>query len=153
MKKILVIGLISASLALPALAAEPPTPGQKLSEAQIAQWGKLPSYQVGKSHYQVLPVRPAGGQYTLLLNSQGIVGISHNEIAISQVSRQAAETGLAKTTPQPLSIEYFEQARVTNARYANFEQAVTALKVLQAALPEAQVRLPLQFGQTRPNRP
>lgn len=151
MKKRIFLGLLSASLAVAShAAADAPTPGQKLSKEQIAQWGHLPVYQVGKSKFRVLPARPADSQLTLLVNAQGVVGVSRNEVAISGVSAQTAQTRLRQTVPQPLSLEHFDQAGVTVARYADFSQAVEGLKAVQAALPEAQVRLPVQFGQQVP---
>jgi len=147
MKKRFFLGLLSASLALAAhAAADVPAPGQKLSKAQIAQFGDLPAYRVGKSTFRVIPVRPANSQATLLLNAQGVVGVSHNDIAISRVSAETAQARLRQIAPAPLSIEHFEQAGATVARFADFGQAVEAMKAVKAALPEAQVRLPIQFG-------
>lgn len=151
MKKRFFLGLLSASLALASHAAtDAPAPGQKLSDTQIAQWGDLPAYRIGRSKFRVIPVRPANSQATLLLNAQGVVGVSHNDIAISRVSAETAQARLRQIVPQPLSIQHFEQAGVTVARFADFGQAVEGMQAIKAALPEAQVRLPLQFGQQVP---
>ncbi len=151
MKKLFFLGLLSASLTLASHAAtDVPTPGQKLSKEQIAQWGDLPVYRVGKSKFKVIPAHLADSQSTLLINAQGVVGVSRNEVAISRVSAQTAQARLRQLVPQPLSVEHFDQAGVTIARYADFSQAVEGLRAVQAALPEAQVRLPVQFGQQVP---
>jgi hypothetical protein len=151
MKKGFFFGLLSASLALAAHAtADVPAPGQKLSDAQIAQFGDLPVYRVGNNKFRVIPVRPADNEATLVLNEQGAVGISHNEVAISKVSAQTAQTRLRQVVPQPLSIQHFEQAGVTIARYADFSQSVEGMQAIKAALPEAQVRLPVKFGSRVP---
>ncbi|NGM86730.1 hypothetical protein G5B35_05340 [Parapusillimonas sp. SGNA-6] len=151
MKKRFFLGLLSASLALSAhAAADVPAPGQKLSDAQIAEWGDLPMYRIGRSTFRMIPVRPANGQATLLLNTQGVVGISHNDIAISRVSAETARARLKQIVPQPLSIEHFEKAGVTVARFADFGQAVAGMQAIKAALPEAQVRLPVQFSSQVP---
>lgn len=148
MKKRLLLGLLSASLALIShAAAGTPTPGQKLSAEQIAQWSDLPVYRVGKGEFRVIPSTTAERGVTLVVNAQGIVGVSRNEIAISSVPAQTAEAQLRQVVPQPLSVEHFDPAGVTVARYADFSQAVQALDAMQAALPEAQIRLPIQFRQ------
>jgi hypothetical protein len=78
------------------------------------------------------------------------VGISHNEVAISGVSAETVQAGLRQVVPSPLSIQRFDQAGVTVARYADFAQAVDGLRAIKAALPGAQVRLPVQFGRQVP---
>lgn len=149
MNKRLFLGTICMSLALASHAApDTPAPGQKLTQQQIAQWGDLPVYKVGKSKFRVLPVHLSDAQLTLVINGQGVVGVSRNELAISKVPADIIQHQLRQTVPQPLSVEYFEQAGVTVARYADFGQAVEAMRAVQTVLPEAQVRLPVQFDQT-----
>lgn len=148
MKKRFLLGLVGASLALSSHAAPGnPTVGQKLTPEQIAQWGNLPVYQIGKSEFRVIPPGSSERGVTLVINAQGIVGVSRNEVAISNVPAQTAEAQLRRADPQPASVEHFDTAGVTIARYANFGQAVQALGMLQTALPQAQVRLPIQFRQ------
>jgi hypothetical protein len=151
MIKRFILGILGASLAFASHAApDMPAPGQKLTQEQIALWGKLPVYQIGKSQFRALPADPAHSQSTLLINEQGTVGISHNEVAISGVSAETVQAGLRQVVPSPLSIQRFDQAGVTVARYADFAQAVDGLRAIKAALPGAQVRLPVQFGRQVP---
>lgn len=148
MKKRFLLGLASASLAIIShAAAGNPTVGQKLTPEQIAQWGNLPVYQVGKSEFRVIPSGSTERGVTLVVNAQGIVGVSRNEVAISNVPAKTAEAQLRQAVPQPSSVQHFDTAGVTVARYADFGQAVQALGTLQSALPQAQVRLPIQFKQ------
>lgn len=146
MKKSIILGLILTSLAVLGQAADLPYPGQKLTKKQIAAWGNLPAYQIGKSQFRVLPVKPESTEATLVINAQGVVGLSRNEVTISGLPAGQVKAGLGQITPQPLSMQYFEQADVTFARYADFGQAVAGFHAIQAALPDATLRLPIQFN-------
>src|SRR5690606_31187139 len=137
--------LLGVSLALTSQAAFALTPGQKLSDAEIAQLGTLPMYEIGRVQYRVVPPEQADGT-TLILNRQGVVGVTRNEISITGAPVQEIEARLGQTVPQPLSVQHFEPTNITVARYADFAQAVEGLQALKAALPEAKVRLSVQFG-------
>src|SRR5690606_8727694 len=107
MKKSLrrLIGLLGASLALGSFAAVALTPGQKLSDAQIAQLGDLPAYDIGGSQIRVIPGQLTDNGATLLLNAQGIVGSSRNEIAITGMPADQIQAALKQALPQPLSVQ------------------------------------------------
>ena len=144
------LGLLGVSLALTGHAAGVLTPGQRLSAEQIAQWGELPVYEIGASQVRVIPSQQAGSQVTLLINAQGVVGSSRNEITISEAPAQGVQTVLQQVTPAPLSVQQYEPTGITVARYADFGQAVEGLRALKAALPDAKVSLPVQFGKQIP---
>lgn len=144
------IGLFGLSLALSSHAVFALTPGQQLSETEIAQLGKLPTYDIGGLQIRVIPSKQTDSDITLIVNKQGVVGSSRNEIAISKVDAQQAQTLLSQITPQPLSVQHFEPTGITVVRYADFGLAVEGLSVIKAKLPEAKVRLTIQFGKQVP---
>ena len=143
------LGLLGVLLALSSSAAFALTPGQTLSADQIAQLGKLPVYDIGESRVRVIPSQSNGG-ITLLLNAQGLVGSSRNEVAISEAPADRVQTVLRQTLPQPQSVQTYEPTGITVARYADFAQAIEGLHALKAALPDAQVSLSVRFGKKVP---
>ena len=152
MKKIFrrFLGLIGLSLALTSHAAFALTAGQQLSQEQIAKWGTLAEYDIGGSRIRVIPSQASGSQDTLLINAQGVVGSSRNEVAISDAPTQDIRAQLKQTLPQPVSVQHYEPTGLTVLRYADFEQAVAGLRALKKALPAANIRLPVQFGKQVP---
>lgn len=149
MKKVLILGLLCTSLTTASMAnaSDEPVPGQKIPSTQLAEWGDLPTYRIDRSVFRVLPVRAGYPGLTLLVNGQGVVGASRNEVTIGKVDAGTVRSTLQQFVPQPLSITYFEQAGVTVARYADFKQAHDAFQALREAMPDAQIRLPVNFGQ------
>src|SRR5690606_40853389 len=103
--------LLGLSLALAAPSAFALTPGQQLSEAEIAQLGKLPVYKIGRSELRGIPSPEAG--VTLVLNRQGVVGLSRNELTVTGVSDQDLKARIAQVFPQPLSVQHFESTGIT----------------------------------------
>lgn len=144
------LGLFGLSLALTSQTVFALTTGQMLSETEIAQLGKLPTYDIGEVQIRVLPSHQTESGTTLVINKQGVVGSSRNEIAISKVDAQQAQTLLKQITPQPLTVQYFEPTGIIVVRYADFGLAVEGLGIIKAKLPEAKVRLPIQFGNQVP---
>lgn len=143
------VGLLGMSLALASSASFALTPGQVLSEAEIAKWGTLPTYEIGKSRIRVIPPQYSGSQDTFLLNAQGMVGSSRNEVVVSEAPADV-QAVIQQTQPRPVSVQHFEPTGITVAKYADFAQAVDALRALKAALPGAKVGLPVQFGKQVP---
>ncbi len=143
-------GLLGFSLALAGHPAWALTVGQKLSAEEIAQWGELPAYDIGGSQIRVLPSQQPGSEATLLLNAQGVVGSSRNEVSISDAPAERVRELVQRTLPRPLSVQHYEPTGITVLRYADFGQAVEGLNALKAALPGAKVRLPVQFGKRVP---
>ncbi|MBN9477165.1 MAG: hypothetical protein ABS43_00920 [Bordetella sp. SCN 67-23] len=143
------IGLIGMSLALASGAAFALTPGQKLPKSQIAQWGTLTVYDIDGSHIRVIPPQYSDSQDTLVLNEQGVVGKSANEIVVAEASA-GVQAVIEQTQPRPVSVKHYEATGITVATYADFAQAVEALRALKAALPSAKVGLPVLFTRPQP---
>jgi len=142
-------GLFGVALALASSAAFALTPGQKLTKAEIAEWGALTEYKIGSSRVRIIPPQYSGSQDTLLLNAQGVVGISRNEVVVSEAPA-GVQAVIQQTQPRPVSVQHFEPTDITVAKYADFAQAVDALRALKAALPGAKVGLPVQFSKQVP---
>jgi hypothetical protein len=145
------LGFLGISLALASQTAFALAPGQKLSEAQIAQLGVLQMYDIGGTQLRVIPAQQPGQQETLLINAQGIVGSSRNEITISRAPEAGIQAQLQQMSPQPASVRHYEPTGITVLRYADFAQAVEGLRALKAALPGAHVRLGVRFTTPVPN--
>ncbi|NYT60223.1 hypothetical protein H0A65_14965 [Alcaligenaceae bacterium] len=140
------LGLLGVLLALAGQPAFALTPGQKLSDAEIAQLGKMPVYKIGRLELRGIPSQGADDGITLVLNQQGVVGLSRNEITVTGVSEQDLQARIAQVFPQPVAVQHFEPTGITVVRYADFSQAVDGLRILKKALPEATVRLAVQFN-------
>lgn len=143
-------GLLGVALALAGQPAFALTPGQKLTDDQIAKLGPLPTYDIGGSQVRVIPPQASKGSATLLLNAQGVVGRSRNEVAVSDAPANA-EAVFQQIQPRPVSIQRYEATGITVLKYADFEQAIAAQRALKAALPDAKVSLPVMFGRQVPN--
>jgi len=142
-------GLLGVSLALASHTAFALTPGQVLTKAEIARWGDLPAYDINGSRIRVIPSQASGGQKTLLLNEQGVVGSSRNEVVVSDAPSDV-QVVIQQTQPRPVSVQHYEPTGITVSKYADFAQAVEALRALKKALPDAKVGLPVMFGKKVP---
>lgn len=131
-------------LALVAHAAGGFAPGEKLSEAEIAELGDLPSYNVGKTRVRVMPSDQTDDHLTWLLNSQGMVGTSRNQVMVAGAPPDAQEI-IQQTQPRPVSVLYHEQTQIIVATYADFGLAAEALNALKESLPTATLALPMVF--------
>ncbi len=141
--------LLGMSLALVSSAGFALTPGEMLSEEDVARLGTLRTYEIDSSRIREIPPQFTGSQDTLLLNEQGVVGISQNEVVLSETPDNV-QSIIQQTLPQPVSITHFAPTGITLAKYANFAQAVEALRALKTALPSARVGLAVQFGRPVP---
>ena len=69
---------------------------------------------------------------------------------------QLNEYGVKKRTHQDFdpaqaaAVRYYEHMNTTLLRYASLEQAIAALAPIRAALPGAEVALPVRFSTPRP---
>lgn len=145
-----VLGALGLTMMMASQSALALEPGQAATPEQLAQWGELPGYDIGSTRFGVLPERPADGQGTLLLNEQGMVGISYNEITVANAQEVQVRAAASRAAHAPLTLRHYTPTGITVLRYAEFGQAVEGLNVLKAGLPEATVRLPVQFGKPRP---
>lgn len=144
------LGILGLSMVMACQAAGAPEPGQTATPEQLAQWGELPGYDIGASRFRVIPGQPSDGQGTLLLNAQGVIGVSRNELTVVNASEDQVRTAAGYATHAPVSVQHFVPTGTTVLRYADFSQAVLGLEALKTALPKATVRLPVQFSKPVP---
>ena len=78
-----------------------------------------------------------------------MVGKSANEIVVAEASA-GVQAVIEQTQPRPVSVKHYEATGITVATYADFAQAVEALRALKAALPSAKVGLPVLFTRPQP---
>src|SRR5690606_25771664 len=105
------LGLFGLLFVLSGQAAGDYAPGQVLSKAEIAQLGDLVEYKIGKMRVQVLPSPYTSGDKTLLVNSRGMVGVSHNQVMVAEAKPDTEET-VQHSQPRPVSVEYHKQTGI-----------------------------------------
>jgi len=100
----------------------------------------------------VLSTRVAanGTPMTMLLDANGVVGQTHHEVLIAEQPTEQVRQQLAALTAQAAAVRYYEHMNTTLLRYASLEQAIAALAPIRAALPGAEVALPVRFSTPRP---
>ncbi|WP_322997126.1 hypothetical protein [Castellaniella sp.] len=145
----LLSGVAMAALALSAQAADAYQPGQRLQAKQIQRLGQLPVYTVDKQQYRLLPQSAAGGR-SLLLDAQGVVFSSQNEILITGATENDVQLGAGKG-PVPVSVQSFAATGIVVLRYADFGSAVSALAWLQQQLPQASLHLAIEQAPLKPS--
>ncbi|MFA5489740.1 MAG: hypothetical protein WC284_11045 [Candidimonas sp.] len=141
--------LLGMLLALTSSACLALSPGEMLSQEEVSRLGQLPSYDIDANRIRVIPPQHSGSEDTLLLNEQDVVGISQNEVVVSEAPDNV-QAVIQQTLPQPVSITHFAPTGITLAKYADFAQSVQAMRALKAALPDARIGLAVQFGRPVP---
>lgn len=143
-----IIGVMAVTLTLSAQAADSYQLGQRLNANAIQRLGQLPVYAVGKQQYRLLPRLSANGS-SLLLDAQGTVLGSQNELLITGATENDVQLGVQKD-PQPASIQYFSATGITVVRYADFGAAVDGLARLKQRLPQASIHLAIEADLAKP---
>lgn len=126
--------------------------GQKLSRAQARSLGALKSIRIDGLDYRVLATRTAadGLPVTKLLDADGVVGQTHHELLIIGQPTEQVRQQLGALVAQAARVRYYEHMGLTLLRFASLDQAVAALAQIRAALPDAELALPISFSQMRP---
>ncbi len=125
--------------------------GKKLSREQARSLGALQRVQIDGREYRVLATRTAAGgtPVTTLLDAEGVVGQTHHEVLIVEQPTERMRQQLAALTAQAATVRYYDHMDTTLLRYASLEQAIGALAQIRAALPGAEVALPVRFSVPR----
>ncbi len=145
--------LLAAVLPISTACAQTEFPlGKKLDREQARSLGTLQQVQIDGREYRVLATRTAanGTPVTMLLNADGVVGQTHHEVLIAGQPTEQVRQQLGALTAQAATARYYEHMDTTLLRYASLEQAISALAQIRAALPGAEVALPLRFSAPRP---
>lgn len=87
---------------------------------------------------------------TTVVNEQGLVGKSRNEVLISNISTADAKTKISAYLSQAISVKYYDHMNITALRFASFSEAAQARNELQALMMGAKVTLPIEFSVPTP---
>jgi hypothetical protein len=124
--------------------------GQHLNAQQQQALGELRRIDIDGRVYRVLRTGAAanGLPITTVINRSGMVGQTYHEVVIAEqptaTVRQQAGALLAGA-----EVTHYDQTNITLARFASLAQAAAALPQLRAALPGAEVGLPITFERPR----
>jgi hypothetical protein len=99
---------------------------------------------VGKSTLRIVGVSADG---TMVANELGAVGLSRNEVLISQVPTAQVRKSIDSIAGSASSVTYYEPTQITVLRFATLAQAVQARSQILALLPKAGVSVPVDFAQ------
>lgn len=87
---------------------------------------------------------------TTVVNEQGLVGKSRNEVLISNIPTAEAKAKISAYLSQAISVKYYDHMDITALRFATFGEAAQAQAELQALLTGAKVTLPIKFSVRTP---
>lgn len=132
----------------PAQAQTTYTLGQSLSAEQVQTLGKLPTVTIGTSQYQVLQTsqNAQGVAYTMVLDSNRRVGQTYHELLIPEQPTAQVRQQLGAVASQAKTVNYYDQTQITLMRFATLDQAIKALAQARAAMPDAEIGLPISFS-------
>lgn len=92
----------------------------------------------------------AAGTPSTVVNERGIVGISHNEVLISQVPTQIVRQTLGRLSHAAVQVQYYDHMDISTLKFATFQEAVIASDQLKGLLPpEAGLDVPIRYGERR----
>jgi hypothetical protein len=149
--------LISALCQLPVHAS--PEVGKQLSATELANLQGQVNHKVNgrvliqlpsvASHAQANGNANTATPTSWVVNENGVVGRSRNEVLVARLSTQDVREKLGSLASAPVSIQYFDHMDITSLRFGTLAQAVAAREQLQTLLPKGQVSLPVQFHQPK----
>ena len=132
----------------PAQAQSSYTVGQRLSAEQIQTLGKLSAATIGSAQYQVLQTgqNAQGVAYTMLLDTNRRIGQTYHELLIAEQPTAQVRQLLGAVASQAQTVNYYDQTQITLMRFATLEQSIKALAQARAAMPDAEIGLPISFS-------
>ena len=140
----------SAQAASTTTVAETLTPGTRLSIAQKSAL-QLRSVQLGSANYRVVNSTVGSEPVTTVVNSQDVVGISRNELVISELATGTAQAATAGLPVKPVSENAYPHLNTTVLRFASLADVERARQHLASALPaSAKLSMPIKFAEVKP---
>lgn len=144
---------------LPAAQAQPAQPyaaGDRLTPQQMAPFARLPPLRVGDqvlreiSSQSLMTMSLGGavssGPSSRVVNEQGWVGESRNELVIAQIPVAEVQQRLQQMIRNAVSVQYDEARAITVLRFSSLPSAVRARSSVLRLWPQARVELPVSYG-------
>jgi spore germination cell wall hydrolase CwlJ-like protein len=127
--------------------------GRKLSAAELAQYANSPSIAVGDESFKVISTQSvtkatsaASTAMTQVINADGVIGTSTNEVIVSQVGVNTVTQAVTQLSVKPAASQYYPHLNLSRLSFASFQDAARAQAQLSAALPQARVDLPIEYS-------
>ena len=147
------LGCLSTAYSAPA-----PTVGTRLLPAEVTALGGITQHTIGRGFVTELPAGSGGvtlkstdgSLITSVINDRGVVGVSRNEVLISQMPTATVRSQAAALLSAAKSVTYYDHMQITSVRYRSLGEAVAGREKLQAALSKAKVTLPIEYQQSKP---
>jgi hypothetical protein len=145
--KVLVF-LLFINFPLSVMAGVLPAVGSTLTETELAKLSITGTVQVGQNQYRILGVNAGtlSKPSTLVVNAQGVVGLSNNEVVVTNAATSQVKTKVGTYSGKTLAVNYFDSMNMTALQFQSFRDAVNARNELQTLFPQATVTLPITFS-------
>jgi hypothetical protein len=141
---IVCIGSMAAATA--AIAATDFVPGQMLSAAERSALKPQGSVTIGKLPLTIVKASTADSPNTVVINSVGAVGISKNELLISNVPTSKVKAVLQSMSVSSVATVYYDHMDISSLRFASLQAAVSARDALSPVLPQATFDVPVRYS-------
>ncbi len=144
----LFIGLIAMTSGL---AQTIPPIGSTLTASDMETAKTKTQIQDGKSVLWVLSTgRSSSGPLTMLVNEQGVVGRSANEVIIANSPIEQTKLRITSYLSKTVSVDYVDNMKITVLRFSAIADAAKAVAELRTAMPDARITLPVVYSIPRP---
>ena len=143
----LFIGLIAMTSSL---AQTTPPIGSTLTASEMETAKTKTQIQDGKRVLWVLSTgRSSSGPLTMLMNEQGVVGRSANEVVIANSPTEQTKLRITSYLSKTVSVDYVDNMNITVLRFSAIADAAKAVAELRTAMPDARVSLPVTYSVMR----
>jgi hypothetical protein len=86
----------------------------------------------------------------MLVNEQGVVGRSANEVIIANSPIVQTKLRIASYLSKTVSVDYVDNMKITVLRFSAIADAAKAVAELRTAMPDARITLPVVYSIPRP---
>jgi hypothetical protein len=144
----LFIGLIAMTSGL---AQTTPPIGSTLTASEMETAKTKTQIQDGKRVLWVLSTgKSSSGPVTMLVNEQGVVGRSANEVVIANSPTEQTKLRITSYLSKTISVDYVDNMNITVLRFSAIADAAKAVTELRTVMPDARITLPVVFSIPRP---
>jgi hypothetical protein len=144
----LFIGLIAMTSGL---AQTTPPIGSTLTASEMETAKTKTQIQDGKRVLWVLSTgKSSSGPLTMLVNEQGVVGRSANEVVIANSPTEQTKLRITSYLSKTISVDYVDNMNITVLRFSAIADAAKAVTELRTVMPDARITLPVVFSIPRP---